>query len=63
MACCIDDKPTMILSASATLSSGFSRKIVYNSGSRSDMSIYDSESEEDIASTSTSDDVSAFDDN
>ena len=27
------------------------------------MSIYDSESEEDIASTSTSDDVSAFDDN
>ena len=62
MACCID-KPTMILSASATLSSGFSRKVVYNSGSTSDMSIYDTESEEDIASTSISDDVSAFDDN
>ena len=52
----------MILSASAASSSSFSKKIVYDSGSKSDMSIDDSESVADIASTSTSDDVSAFDD-
>ena len=52
----------MILSASAASSSSFSKKIVYDSGCKSDMSIDDSESVADIASTSTSDDVSAFDD-
>ena len=52
----------MILSASAASSSGFSKKIVYDSGSESDMSTDDSESEADIASTSTSDDVPALDD-
>ena len=52
----------MIWSASAPSSSGFSRKIVYDSWRKSDMSIGDSESEADIVSTLTSDDVSALDD-
>ena len=52
----------MILSGSAPSSSGLSKKIVYDSGSKSDMSMNDSESEADIASTSTSDNVLALDD-
>ena len=65
MPCHIDaKKPTIILSASEASSSGFSRKIVCDPRSESDVSFDDSESEADIseASVSSSDYVSALHD-